>query len=161
MENKEIAFRQKKAESKLNVNLWLLGIAFTLFTFIIAVNPNLLRDNIFLSLQLTLAIPFLMSSIFARTKLLHTDSNHKIWDIYGFITFIMAYSFLINVVGIFLATLISPTTGIIFFSANILFALAYSIVEVKSCREGVFSKILKDSLFIILVLLLGVIPSLL
>lgn len=160
MKNEEIEFCQNKAESKLNVNLWLLGISFTLFTFIIAVNPNLLRDNIFLSLQLTLAIPFLMTSIFARTKLMHVENNHRVWDIYGFITFIMAYGFLINVVGIFLSTLIGITTGMIFFGANIIFAMVYSIVEVRSCREGVFSKILKDSLFMILVLLLGVMPSL-
>lgn len=160
MENREIEFRKSKAESKLSVNLWLLGVSFTLFTFVIAVNPDLLKNNIFLSLQLTLAIPFLMSSIFARTKLMHADNSHRVWDTYGFITFIMAYSFLINVVGIFLSTLIGIGTGMIFFGANILFALVYSIVEINNCRERVWFKAFKDFLFIIVVVLLGVLPSL-
>ncbi len=68
---------QAKARSKLEINLRLLAVAFILFTFIIALNPELIRNNIYLSLQLTLAIPFLISSIFARTKL-ETDCGEKL-----------------------------------------------------------------------------------
>jgi len=159
MKKDEIDFRRHKAEAKININLWLLGTAFTLFTFVVAINPDLLKENIFLSLQLTLSIPFIMSSVFAWTKLLHVNNNHNIWDVYGFITFIVAYSFLINVVGIFLSTLIDLKIGLVFFLANIVFGVTYSIFEVVGYKEKIRSKILKDSLFIILVLLFGILPA--
>ena len=109
---------QLKAKSKLEVDLYLLAIAFTLFTFIIAINPALVRNNVFLSLQLTLAIPLLISSIFARTKQGYSEKPAT-WEFYGFITFILAYAFLINVVGILLSTLVSIQIGIIFWGVNV------------------------------------------
>lgn len=51
----------EKAHVKVDVNLMLLAAAFTVFTFIGAANPDLLRNDFILSAQLTLAIPFLSS----------------------------------------------------------------------------------------------------
>src|SRR3990172_11101333 len=117
-----MSVQERKCEAKLNANLWLLGVCFTLFTLIITINPAMLRDNPFLSLQLTLAIPFLMSSIFVRTKLMYSE-NPRFWDNYGFINFIIAYSFLVNVIGLLLSTMVSVNTGMAFFFFNIIIAL--------------------------------------
>ncbi len=148
-----------KSEARSNINLWLLSICFTLFTFIVAVNPKLLQENPFLSLQLTLAIPLLMTSIFARTKLAHTH-RIRLWEEYGFITFIIAYGFLLNVVGILLAMLVNTQIGIIFFVANIFSALVYSGVEVIEQRSKLMSRIYKDLFFIFILFFLGILPIL-
>jgi hypothetical protein len=148
-----------KCEHKLNTNLWLLGICFTLFTFIVAINPGLLRLNTYLSLQLTLAIPFLTSSIFARTKQAYSEKVH-FWENYGFITFMIAYSFLVNSVGILLSTLISIPVSMAFFSVSIGSAIVYSSLEVIEDRIKLAPRIYKDFLFISIVVFLGILPSL-
>ena len=148
---------QQKAKVKLEVNLYLLTIAFTLFTFIIAINPALVKNNIYLSLQLTLAIPLLISSIFVRTQLSYSEKS-AFWETYGFITFILAYAFLINVVGILLSTLVSVGTGIIFWSANVLLALLYSLLEVREDRTKIGPRLWKDVLFIAILLCVGLLP---
>ena len=83
----------------MNINHWLLGACFTFFTFIIAINPDLFKENIFLAVQLTLAIPLFITSILARGKTAYTK-HFKKWNRYAFISFIFAYIFLINVIGI-------------------------------------------------------------
>ncbi len=153
----EVHIRQLKAKSKSDINLWLLAITFTLFTFIIAVNPSLVKNNVFLSLQLTLAIPFLSSSIFARTRLGYSEQPAT-WDLYGFITFILAYGFLVNVVGILLSTLVSTTIGLIFWIVNMLSALCYSLLEVIEDKAKTRSRFYKDIVFILIILLAGIFP---
>lgn len=58
-----------KSGSRLNINLYLLSITFTVFTLIISINPTLLKESTACTLQLTLCVPLLISSIFARSKL--------------------------------------------------------------------------------------------
>jgi hypothetical protein len=150
---------QTKAKAKSEINLWLLAIAFTLFTFIISVNPALVKNNIWLSLQLTLTIPLLSSSTFARTRQMHTKQPVA-WDRYGFITFIVAYSFLVNVVGILLSTLVSKNIGLIFWGVNILLAITYSAIEVVEDRAKFSSRLTKDGFFILIIVLAGCLPAL-
>ena len=148
-----------KAKSKLEVDLYLLAIAFTLFTFIIAINPALVRDNVYLSLQLTFAIPLLISSVFARTKQSYSGKP-AVWEFYGFITFILAYAFLVNVVGILLSTLVSAKIGVIFWGANVILALLYSALEIAEDRAKIASRPWKDIVFIAIILLAGILPVL-
>jgi hypothetical protein len=146
-----------KARVKLDVNLWLLAITFTIFTFIVSLNPMFVLSNAFLSLQLTLAIPLLSSSIFARNRQSYGGKS-TLWEIYGFLTFLLAYSFLINVIGILLATLISLNTAAIFWGANIASALIYSSLEVLEGESTLWSRMWKDGLFISIIFGGGLIP---
>jgi len=148
---------QAKAKSKMEINLWLLGIVFTLFTLIITINPDLIRQNNFLSLQLVLAIPLLCSSIFARSKLGHSQKVN-LWETYGYLTYILAYSFLINVVGIFLSVLVNLQIGLVFWIGNILSALIYSLLEIIGDKEKIGSRIPKDLIFIIIIIMFGILP---
>tara|TARA_Y100000310_G_C20526476_1_gene736317 strand:- start:426 stop:908 length:483 start_codon:yes stop_codon:yes gene_type:complete len=148
-----------KSKSRLAINLTLLGVCFSIFTFIIALKPDLLRENLLLSAQLTLAIPFIITSIFARTTLGYTKKP-KIWNKYGFITFLFAYGFLINVVGVLLSSLVSVRIGILFFIANIILALSYSYMEIKGDNYKIKRRIKKDLIFISILLFGGILPSL-
>jgi hypothetical protein len=148
-----------KATSKADFNLWLLAIAFSIFTFICALNPLLLKENAFLSLQLAATIPLLSSSIFARAKLAAYTLRPALWDVYAFGTFILAYSFLVNVVGILLSEIIDSKIALIYWGINIFAALVYSALEIT--EEGDFGKrIIKDAVFILIVVLAGVLPAL-
>ena len=148
-----------KAKLRLDINRTLLAICFTLFTFIVAISPSLLKDNILIALQLTLAIPLLTSSLFSRSKITYAK-NKKVWDRYGFITFLIAYSFLINIVGIFLSTITTIEIGLTFFGINIFLALIYSVIDVSEDKNKLKSRIIKDLSFILLIIFLGILPSL-
>lgn len=157
--NEEIKTIQDKARLRMDINLWFLAIAFTLFTFIISLNPTLVKNNIFLSLQLALSIPLLFSSIFARSRLCFS-SKVMGWNLYGFITFTVAYGFLINVIGILLATLVGVKIGMIFWVANILSALFYSFLEILEDKIKFRSRLYKDAIFILILILGGLFPAL-
>ena len=149
---------RKKSEIRVRVNLTLLAMAFTLFTFISALNAQMLRDNVFLALQLTLAIPLIISSIFARSKLTYTKRTKK-WSDYGFYTFIIAYTFLINSVGIILSYVISFKIALVFFLLNIGGALMYSMLDISEYKDNIKKRIKKDWIFLVGIVVLGILPS--
>jgi len=151
---------KKSAVDKLNVNLWLLGVLFTVFTFLIATNPGILRDNNLMAFQLTAAIPLMLSSIFARQRLVYSEKREKEWHDYGFFTFILAYGFLINSIGIMMAFLINTKVSMLFFLINIINPLIYSYMEIMDDKTKLKSRIYKDSLFIAIIIFLGILPSL-
>jgi len=151
---------RRSAVDKLNVNLYLLAILFTVFTFLIATNAQLLRDNNLLAFQLTAAIPLILSSIFARQRLACASKREKEWHTYGFITFILAYGFLINSIGMMMAYMISVKVSMLFFLINIINPLTYSYMEIRDKEESFKSRFYKDAFFIGIIIFLGVLPSL-
>ena len=100
-----------------------------------------------------------MSALFARSKLGYTIKARR-WDNLGFFAFLLGYTFLINVVGILLISLISLKVGIIFFGVNILSPIVYSCVDISYDRNKLKERLLKDGFFILLVIILGILPAL-
>jgi len=154
----EFEINKQRENNRIKINDVLLGICFTLFTFLIALNPKLLKENLFLTLQLVCAIPFLMSSLLARTKASYNHDKQR-WKDFGFYTYLLGYSFLLNVVGIFLISSISFWTGIIFFAINIFLALVYSAIEISYDKTRFNERLVKDIVFIIILILLGILPA--
>jgi hypothetical protein len=148
-----------KAKERIHINMTLLLVAFTVFTFVATIKPEILTQNKVLAVQLTLSIPFLITSSFARTKEIK-PKLYKLWNKMGFINFIIGYSFLINTIGIMLAVLVSVWVSIIFFITNILMSIIYSYIEIKYGGDSLSSKLLKDGSFILILILLGILPSL-
>lgn len=157
-EDKELALLGIKENNRIKINVTILGICFTLFTFLIAFNPDLLKQNIFLTLQLVCAIPLIMTSLLARTKASYTLGRRR-WNHLGFITYLLAYAFLINVVGIFLISFVSLVAGIVFFIVNILAAIVYSLTEVSYDQSRLRERMIKDLVFILILVLLGILPA--
>lgn len=149
---------QIKEDNRIRINVTLLGICFTLFTFLIAFNPPILKENIFLTLQLVCSIPLFMTSLLARTKASYTLGKSR-WTNFGFITYIFAYAFLINVVGIFLISFISLLAGITFFGFNIVLALIYSALEISYDKSRLKERFFKDFIFILILVILGILPA--
>ncbi|MFH1649494.1 MAG: hypothetical protein ABIA93_03020 [Candidatus Woesearchaeota archaeon] len=148
-----------KAKLRLDINRSLLAICFALFGIIIAIQPELLGQTPWLPIQLTLAIPLLFTSIFARSKLA-TARLPKMWEEYGFITFLIGYALLINVTGILLSTKLSVHLGLIFLFSNIFISLVYSTLEVIETKSKLKTRLYKDSFFALLILIGGILPSL-
>ncbi|MEM4330628.1 MAG: hypothetical protein QW273_01305, partial [Candidatus Pacearchaeota archaeon] len=57
-----------KLDKRIQLNLFFLGICFSLFTFIAATNIEIFRKKILIALELTCAIPLFLNSTFARIK---------------------------------------------------------------------------------------------
>jgi len=148
-----------KAVERSKVDLAFLGVCFSLFTFIVAINTKIFQNNFLLALELTIAIPIFFSSIFASKKLAYTK-NPKVWNEISSITFKIGYAFLISVVGILLSSLIDLSVGIVFFALNIVVTLIYSTLEVIADKEKLKPRIYRDLFFIFLIIIFGVLPSL-
>lgn len=156
MDQKE---KEIKSKLRLDINRSLLGAAFTVFGLIVSLKTPLLRESILVPMQLTLSIPLLLSSIFARSKLAHT-SMPQMWEDYGYATFLFAYSFLINVVGILLTSSVSIVCGLTFLIFSVVISWTYSFFEVKESKAKLFSRIKKELLFTLLIVLGGILPVL-
>ncbi len=149
-----------KAKIRASVNLTLLGLCLTIFTFIVTINPSLLQENLFVAVQLVLAIPLFITSTFVRSKLNYVVPISNIWRNFGFVTFIVAYSFIINIIGILMSHIISSVIGVIFLCFNILLAILYSSFECIINKKKAKSRFFKDLFFSALIFFLGILPSL-
>ena len=152
--------RTERAHVKIEVNLVLFATAFTIFTFIGVAHPELLQSSSALSLQLTVAIPLIGGSTFARSKLVTYERDADAWERYGFLTFLLGYSFLVNSVGIMLALFTRPNIAIAFFILNFVLAITYSVMEVAGGDDTIWSRASKDSLFIAICVIGGILPVL-
>ena len=151
--------RDIKANYRFNINLRLLTVSFTVFALIITLKNSLFQESFLIPMQLVLTIPLLMSSIFARSKLVYTK-NTKAWEEFGFLTFLTAYAFLINVVGLLLSLSMGVVFGLIFLIFNIFMSIIYSIFEIIEDNSKIILRVKKDLFFALLLLIGGIIPSL-
>jgi hypothetical protein len=149
----------QKSSTRISINIRLIAVAFTIFVFILATKTEILTASKIATLQLVLAIPFLLSSTFARSKLCYSNESKK-WDNFGWFTFIVGYAFLINVVGILISIYVSLLFGIIFFVVNAGLTSIYSAIDLSHSKETIMKRIGRDFFFIILLIALGVLPSL-
>lgn len=149
--------KEIKSKLRLDINRTLLAVSFTVFALIISINPSILQDSFLISLQLTFSIPLFLSSIFARSKLAYTKKS-KMWESYGFIAFLLGYAFLINVIGNLISISAGYLFSLFFFGANIILPIIYSSFEVVEDKHKLWSRIKKDFLFIIILVIGGILP---
>jgi hypothetical protein len=155
----ELMLKQGKSNARILMNTCLLLIVFAILAFVATKNFDLLRFNNFLAIQLTLSIPFLMTSTLANSKLTYT--LHEIhWDNFGWATYIIGYAFLLNSIGILLADMVGSFLALVFFAATVCLSLVYSAVEVSYNKNCMNRRLAKDLLFFIIIFLLGILPIL-
>ncbi|MEK6898677.1 MAG: hypothetical protein AABW79_01105 [Nanoarchaeota archaeon] len=149
--------RQKvtKSESHVEVNLALLALVFTIFTLLITIKPSVLQQDNFLVIQLVLTIPLFMTSTLARLQLITLGQAKRLKDL-AHVSFLVAYSFLINVIGILLNIFTSYQISLLFFAVNIFMALIYSLVLANHSKEHFWKKLGEDAYFFVSLLVLGI-----
>lgn len=148
----------KHFEVRMYINLYLLTVCFTIFALIVSLNSALLNNFLF-SIQLVSSIPLFFSSILARSKLGYVQKE-RMWEVYAHFTFLLAYAFLMNIVGILFSTAQNANTGLIFLGINIVCALVYSLIELIEDRAQIRSRLSKDALFIGVIFFGGILPVL-
>lgn len=148
-----------KSETRNKIDIALLAMCFTAFTFLAANNPKILSENIFLSFQLVFAIPLFINNLFSRIKQAYKDPNQK-WDTLGFLSFTLAMGFFINFIGLLLTNFISIKIVMLFFFMNIFLALLRSSIQVYYEPSRLKSKLFRELFHIALIIFLGVLPAL-
>jgi len=148
-----------KSETRNKIDIALLAICFTAFSFLASNSPEILSNNIFLTFQLVFAIPLFMNNLFCRIKQAYKDSKQK-WDEVGFISFTLAFGFFINFVGLLLALFVPINLVLIFFFLNIALAIMRSSIQVYYEPSKLKSKIFREALHIAIIVFLGILPAL-
>ncbi len=148
----------QKSEFRLFINISLFSACIGELVFILALRPEILARTVFLPTQISLAIPFILSSLFARARLGFTRQP-ELWSDFAFATFLIGYTFTVNGLGILLGLFVDARVAALFFMTNITLALLYSILEVREHPQELGTRVLKDLAFILLVFFGGILPA--
>ena len=73
----------------------------------------------------------------------------------GWVTFVFAYAFLLNIIGILLGNIIGIGVAIIFFLSSWILTIIYSVVDISYKRTAIRERLVKDNLFILIQIVLG------
>lgn len=143
-----------KSQSRIQLNIFLLTAAFTVFFFIISLKEELLFYKIFL-IQLISSIPFLLTSTLSYAKVSYREKIKR-WDRLGWISFIIGYAFLLNSIGILVGNIISLSISLIFFGISWALTIIYSLIDISYEKTVWKERVIKDSVFILLQIIFGV-----
>lgn len=143
---------EAKATSRINLSLFLLTVSVTAFFLIINLKEELFYNKILL-MQLILAIPLLLTSTLAYSKIGYRDKVER-WDLLGWVTFTFGYAFGVNVIGILVGDIISVPLGLIFFAISWLLVIIYYFVDI-SYEKNTFRVSISKILLFILICLIG------
>jgi len=139
------------------MNTSLIVVAFTAFALIVTLQSQILVAHNVLAMQLVLAIPLLLTSTMANSKLAYTRHETQ-WENLAWATFIFGYGFLLNVVGILMALLIGVLPASIFFLVIIFLTFLYSAVEISYNRNIISRRLTRDMIFILVLFVFGILP---
>ncbi len=146
-----------KASNRVGINRSLIAIAIGVFFLTVNLNKQILMEEI-LVLQLVLSIPMLLVSTLAYSKLGYRKKTNR-WNILAWITFILGYTFLLNIIGILLSNTVGTRTALIYFTVTWLVSLAYSIIDISYSKVVWKERLLKDILFTAIIIFLGILPA--
>ena len=148
-----------KANLHIPINSTFVFISVTVLTFIISTNNQILKDDLFLALQIALCIPFFIYSNIARSRVAISPS--KAVDNFGSWIYTFGLIFFLNTAGILLATLAYTNLGIIFITTVIVLTLFYESLAKPTHSEEIFGfKIKRWLILLIGFVLLGLLPIL-
>jgi len=146
--------KSAKASTRIALNRSLLAIIISVFFLIINLREEILFQKI-LTVQLVLAIPLFITSILSYSKIGYRNEIKR-WNILGYITFIFAYAFMLNVIGILLGDIVGVAIALTFFASSWILTLTYSFVDIGYNKSVIKERIIKDSLFISIQIIFGV-----
>jgi hypothetical protein len=145
---------ESKAASRIALNTSLLSVAVGIFFLVVSLRSQLLVPEI-VAAQMVLPIPLLLTSILSYSKVGYKDRIER-WDTLGWITFILGYALILNVIGILLAGYVGLRVSLIFFGGSWTMTVVYSMVDISYERTHLRERAVKDALFIGTQLVFGV-----
>lgn len=145
---------ESKSASRIALNTSLLSVAVGIFFLVVTLRFQLILPEI-VAIQLVLPIPLLLTSILSYSKVGYRQRVER-WDTLGWMTFILAYALILNVIGILLAGTVSLRVSLVFFAASWIMTAVYSLVDISYQRDHLRERLAKDALFVLTQLVLGV-----
>jgi hypothetical protein len=152
--------REIKTGIRVGVNSTLITAGFVIFGLVFALNPEILRNNRFISLQIVSSIPLLLSATLARTRSIYAVKHIGLFKTFHAICFESGYAMIINSIGILLSIYTDVYVITVYFTLNVILSLIFSVLEVAEEKDKLFERVWKDGLFITLIILLGLLPAL-
>jgi O-antigen ligase len=143
-----------KASNRVALNRSLLAIVISVFFLIVNVKEGLLLQQI-LTFQLILAIPLFLTSILSYAKVSYKEEVKK-WDLFGWVTFMLGYAFLLNIIGILVGNILGILMALLFFLFVWILLLIYSFIDISYNKKVIKERLAKDLLFILVQFFLGV-----
>jgi len=144
----------EKAKSRIAMNSRLIAVITAVFFLIINLKIEILTQNEFLALQLVLAIPFLFTSTLAYSKLSYRKETKR-WNTLGWITFIIGYAFMLNIIGVLVGKYVDVLFGVLFFLVNWILTIIYSLVDISYEKSVIKERLAKDLFFILIQIFFG------
>jgi len=155
--NKKI--NSPSAVARLYLNRTILSVTITVFAIIISFQAAYLKTNFFLTSQLVIAIPLLLTSTLSLITA-QEHNNVQRWTGFASTLFILGYAFLSNVIGLLIAFQISIFLGVAFFFANWVLVLVYSYLKISLKESTFIQRFRKDLFFIGIQIIFGLFPAL-
>lgn len=155
----DLMLRQGKSNDRILMNTSLIVVAFTAFALIVTLQSQIFVAHNILAMQLVLAIPLLLTSTMANSKLSYTKHEAH-WETLAWGTFVFGYGFLLNVLGILIALLIGLFPAALFFLVTIILTFLYSAVEISYNRNALSRRLTRDLIFILVLFIFGILPIL-
>lgn len=142
-----------KASAKVALSSTMIGALFFILTLILTLGPD--KFNKFVIVQIALAVPFLFVSILTYSKIAYWKDNN-LWDMLGWFAVNIGNGFLLNVVGLMVAS-IDKSLALFYFATLTVLMLIYSLINVHYTRHFT-SKLFKFLFFLAILLLGGILP---
>jgi uncharacterized membrane protein (DUF485 family) len=146
---------EAKASARILTNSMLVAIVIATLSLFIAFKPELLLQNSLMAAQLVIAIPMLITSTLSYSKVGYRR-RIDIWDALGWMTFIIGYAFVMNVVGILASVYASMAISLAFFVTGWILTAVYSYASIYYEKVTIRERLTKDLMFILIQLVLGV-----
>jgi len=150
----EFEKKSVKSNARITINSMLVGVAATVLFLIIAINPKLLQNSFWLSLQLVLITPFLIISSLAYSKLAYKHEPEK-WNIFAWTCFVIGYCFMINVIAILMAQIGLALIGILLLASSLVLNYIYASLDYSYGGGSKIEMISKYVLLTVLHIFLG------
>ena len=144
----------EKAKSRIAMNSRLIAVITAVFFLTINLKIEILIQNGLLALQLVLAIPFLFTSTLAYSKLGYRKETKR-WNNLGWVTFIIGYAFMLNIIGVLVGKYVDVLFGILFFLINWILTIIYSFVDISYDKSVIKERLTKDLFFILIQVFFG------
>ncbi|MEI6237370.1 MAG: hypothetical protein WCP03_02100 [Candidatus Saccharibacteria bacterium] len=152
--------KEVKASIRIGVNSTLISASFVIFVLLFTLNPQILKENKIIAIQIVMSIPLLVSATLARTRSIYAKRHLGLYKIFHALCFETAYAMVINSVGLLLSMYTDAYIVIIYFIVNITLALVFSILEIAENSGKTKERLWKDGLFIAVIVLFGLFPLL-
>ena len=146
-----------KASNRIGINRSLIAIAIGVFFLTVNLKRQILLEEI-LVLQLVLSIPMLLVSTLAYTKVGYREKTER-WNNLAWITFIIGYTFQLNIIGILLSDIVGKNMAIIYFVVTWIVSLIYSLIDISYDKSAWKERVFKDIIFTLVLVVLGVLPA--